>query len=108
MYQDEPGLTSEVIQEERSEVNLTQIEDQMEDVQADSEDEAPVFLDLSGFRAGRDPEVRLVTRPRGQASSVCNQRLGPGQLTDSINSTICNLCNWAWAAPAYIIIDHWT
>lgn len=57
MYQDEPGPASEVIQEETSEVNLTQIEDQMDDMQGDSEDEAPVFLDLSGFRSGKDPEV---------------------------------------------------
>lgn len=45
-----------------SEVNLTQLEDRMEDVQADSEDEAPVFLDLSGFRAGKDPEVGRALR----------------------------------------------
>lgn len=57
MYQDEPGPASEVIQEEASEVNLTQIEDQMEDIHVDSEDEAPVFLDLSAFKSGKDAEV---------------------------------------------------
>lgn len=56
LYQDEPSLTSEVIQEEVSEVNLTQIEDQMEDAEVDSEDEAPVFLDLSGFKSSKDAE----------------------------------------------------
>ena len=57
VYQDEPNQTSEVIQEEKSEVNLTQIEDQMEEIHADSEDEAPVFLDLTGFKSGKDSEV---------------------------------------------------
>lgn len=58
VYQDEPEPASEVIQEETSEVNLTQVEDQMADVDdAESGDEAPVFLDLSGFKT-RDSEVR--------------------------------------------------
>lgn len=49
---------SEVIQEEMSEVNLMQIEDEMQDVQDDSEDEAPVFLDLTAYKSGRkDAEV---------------------------------------------------
>lgn len=57
-YQEEPSPASEVIQEERSEVNLSQVEDQMEDTAPDSEDEAPVFLDLSGLKTGKDLEVR--------------------------------------------------
>lgn len=57
-YQEEPSQTNEVIQEERSEVNLSQIEDQLEDAQPDSEDEAPVFLDLSGFKTGKELDVR--------------------------------------------------
>ena len=40
-----------------SEVNLTQIEDEMQNVEVDSEDEAPVFLDLSGIKSGKDAEV---------------------------------------------------
>lgn len=60
VYQEEPSQTSEVIQEEKSEVNLTQIEDQMEEAQEDSEDEAPVFLDLTGFKSGKDSEVGFV------------------------------------------------
>lgn len=56
-YQEEPSPASEVIQEERSEVNLSHVEDQMEDTAPDSEDEAPVFLDLSGLKTGKDLEV---------------------------------------------------
>jgi hypothetical protein len=56
-YQDDPAPASEVIQEETSEVNLNQIEDLVEDAQPDSEDEAPVFLDLTGYRSGKDAEV---------------------------------------------------
>lgn len=55
-YQDEPTPPSEVVGEEPSEVNLTQIEDQLEDDEPDSEDEAPVFLDLSTLR-NKDSEV---------------------------------------------------
>ena len=58
MYQEEAEPASEVIQEETSEVNLTQVEEEMGDMDgADSEDEAPVFLDLSGFKSNKDAEV---------------------------------------------------
>lgn len=86
MYQDEPGLASEVIQEERSEVNLNRIEDEMEEVQADSEDEAPVFLDLSGFRAGKDTEV-CVTKPCKLCNVTGSDVIGLGLCA----STACNV-----------------
>ncbi len=53
-YREDPSQTSEVIQEEMSEVSL-QADDHVED-HSDSEDEAPVFLDLTGLRPGRELE----------------------------------------------------
>ena len=54
-YREEPSQPSQVIQEEMSEVSLTQVEDQVDDY-TDSEEEAPVFLDLTGLRPGRELE----------------------------------------------------
>lgn len=70
MYQDEPDQASEVIEEEASEVNLSQIDDQLEDAQPDSEDEAPVFLDLTGLKTGKDTEVCTCCMG-GQSGECC-------------------------------------
>lgn len=89
VYQDEPSQTSEVIQEEKSEVNLTQIEDQMEEAQADSEDEAPVFLDLTGFNSGKDSEVWPVCHMEWELSvCVCWQGDGAVVLDSALEATV--------------------
>lgn len=54
-YKEEPNQPSEVIQEEMSEVSLSQVDDQVDEC-SDSEEEAPVFLDLTGLRPGRELE----------------------------------------------------
>lgn len=60
LYQDEPTPTSEVVEEEMSEVSLSHVEDQLEDSQPDSEDEAAVFLDIASLGTAKDVEVHML------------------------------------------------
>lgn len=58
VYLEEEG-EEEVIQEEGVELSLSRLEEEMaiEDDVEDSDDDAPVYLDLSGIKQGRDEEV---------------------------------------------------
>ena len=46
-----------MIQEERSEVSISKLEEEIPDDGGESEEEGPVFLDLSGLKQGRELEV---------------------------------------------------
>lgn len=56
-YREEPAPVSEVIAEETSEVDLAQLQDHLEEDLPDSEDEAPVFLDLTALKTDKQAEV---------------------------------------------------
>ena len=66
MYHEEGG-EEEVIQEEGIELSLSRLEEEMaiEDDGEDSDDDAPVYLDLSEIKQGKDEEVSSQSACRG-------------------------------------------
>ena len=60
MYRDE-SQEAEVIQEESSELNLSRLEEEFagDGETADSDDDGPVYLDLTGIQTGDNSEGRL-------------------------------------------------
>ena len=58
-YKDEEGQENEVIQE--SDSALLQLDDELDDDQLDSDDDGPVFLDLTGLKTGKETEVRYIS-----------------------------------------------
>lgn len=61
VYREDQDIECEVIEEEEAELNIP-AEESIDECQADSEDEDPVFLDISGLKSGKDQEVYVTVR----------------------------------------------